>query len=179
MVKVRDEAGDDVAAREALLDAAFGDARFAKTSERLREGRRPARGLSLSAMHEGELVGTVRLWNIDAGSAGAGLLLGPLAVDADSRKLGIGARLMREALWRAARTGHRFVLLVGDLPYYQRFGFELAPGGLELPGPVDRARFLAFEIIPGALSAAAGMVVATGAQERVRRGIAAGQRMAA
>ena len=86
---------------------------------------------------------------------------------------------MREALWRAARMGHRFVLLVGDAPYYARFGFEPAPAGLDLPGPVDRARFLAFEIIPGALANAGGMVVATGEMERSRRSVTAEQRLAA
>jgi predicted N-acetyltransferase YhbS len=179
MVKVRDEIAADVSVREALLDAAFGEARFEKTSERLREGRRPAAKLALSACHEGAMVGTVRLWNVAAGTAGDGLLLGPLAVDEDRRGLGIGSKLMREALWRAARMGHRFVLLVGDAPYYARFGFEPAPIGLDLPGPVDRARFLAFEIIPGALGHACGMVVATGAMERSRRGVATEQRMAA
>jgi predicted N-acetyltransferase YhbS len=179
MVTIRDEVAAAVVAREALLDAAFGEARFEKTSERLREGRKPARGLSLSALHEGDLVGTVRLWNIDAGSAGAGLLLGPLAVDEERRNLGIGGKLMREALWRAARNGCRFVLLVGDLPYYQRFGFALAPAGLDLPGPVDRARFLGFDIIPGALSGATGMVVPTGEMERSRRAISAEHRLAA
>jgi predicted N-acetyltransferase YhbS len=179
MLVIRDEVAADVAAREALLDACFGDARLEKTSERLREGRKPARHLALSAVHDGDLVGTVRLWNILAGSAGSGLLLGPLAVDEDRRGLGLGGKLMREAVWRAARNGHRFVLLVGDQPYYRRFGFEMAPSGLDLPGPVDRARFLSFEIIPGALSGAGGVVVATGEMERSRRGIATEQRMAA
>jgi predicted N-acetyltransferase YhbS len=162
MVLVRDEIPADALAREVLLDAAFGPARFEKTSERLREDRLPANGLALTAEHEGDLVGTVRLWSVAAGSAGEGLLLGPLAVDGAHRSLGIGARLMREAQWRAARMGHRFILLVGDLPYYERFGFEAAPRGLSLPGPVDRARFLAFEIAPGALAGASGMVAATG-----------------
>jgi predicted N-acetyltransferase YhbS len=170
MLTIRDEIPADGLAREVLLDACFGTARFEKTSERLREDRLPARGLALSAVLGGEpvgagaddIVGTVRLWNVSAGSAGEGLLLGPLAVDAAHRSLGIGARLMREALWRAARLGHRFVLLVGDAPYYARFGFEPAPAGLDLPGPVDRARFLAFEIRPGALSGARGLVTPTG-----------------
>ncbi len=179
MVTIRDEIAADLTAREALLDAAFGETRFEKTSERLREERRPARGLSLTAEHEGELVGTVRLWSVAAGTAGDGLLLGPLAVDADSRKLGIGGKLMREALWRAARAGHRFVMLVGDAPYYARFGFEPAPAGLDLPGPVERARFLAFEIIPGALSGAEGPVVATGERLGDRRGAHADLRLAA
>lgn len=179
MVMIRDELPADAMNREALLDAAFGDARFEKTSERLREGRKPARGLSLSAVHEGGLVGTVRLWHVEAGSAGAGLLLGPLAVDAGSRSLGIGARLMREALWRAARSGHRFVLLVGDAPYYQRFGFEPASSGLHMPGPLDRSRFLSFEVMTGALSGASGMVVATGERAHDRRRFGTDIRLAA
>ncbi len=178
MMLIRDEGAGDVVAREALLDASFGLSRFEKTSERLREDRRPARGLALVAEHEGDLVGTVRLWNVSAGSAGEGLLLGPLAVDEAHRSLGIGARLMREAQWRAARNGHRFILLVGDRPYYERFGFEPAPRGLDLPGPVDRARFLAFEIVPGALAGAAGMVMATG-QRITTRPAAAALQMAA
>jgi predicted N-acetyltransferase YhbS len=98
-------------------------------------------------------------------------LLGPLAVARSHRSLGIGARLMREALWRAAMLGHKAVLLVGDASYYARFGFEAAPtAGLDLPGPVDRARFLAFEIEDGALDGAEGMVVASSKRGAVRRG---------
>jgi predicted N-acetyltransferase YhbS len=172
MVTIRDENLSDIVAREALLDSAMGAGRFDKPSERLREGRLPARGLSLCAEHEGALVGTVRLWSIAAGTAGEGLLLGPLAVDAAHRSLGVGARLMREALWRAARTGQRFVLLVGDAPYYERFGFERAPAGLAMPGPTDPARFLAFTFRPEALIGAAGEVVATGVWAGDRRGLA-------
>ena len=122
---VRDETLADVARREALLDAAFGPARFAKTCERLREGRRPADGLALTAEDAtGRLVGTVRLWHVDLGSAGAGLMLGPIAVAAEARSLGVGAALMRAAVARAARLGHRAIVLVGDAPWYARFGFS-------------------------------------------------------
>lgn len=169
MVLVREELPSDVTAREALLDAALGEGRFDKPSERLRDGRRPARGLALVAEDDGRPVGTVRLWNVRAGSAGDGLLLGPLAVEAESRSLGVGSRLMREALWRAAKAGHRFVILVGDAPYYARFGFERLPPGLIMPGPTDPDRFLGFEIRPGALGSATGAVVATGARIGLRR----------
>lgn len=166
---VRDERRSDLAAREAMLDAAFGDARFTKTCERLREGRLPAEGLALVAeAADGRLIGTVRLWHVDLGSAGAGLMLGPIAVDAEARSLGLGGALMRAALARAARLGHRSVMLVGDAPYYERFGFSTdLTCGLDLPGPVDRARFLALELVPGALAGATGMVAATGAFEAV------------
>ena len=148
---------------EALLDAAFGEARFEKTCARLREGRLPADGLAFSALEGSELVGTLRLWHVAAGGTPA-LLLGPLAVAASHRSLGLGARMMRHALACAAVAGHRAVLLVGDAPYYARFGFERRlAAGLELPGPVDEARFLGFELAPGALAGARGMVRATGA----------------
>ena len=149
-------------AREALLDAALAN-RFAKTCERLREGRLPAEDLSFSAVGDGRLVGTVRLWHVSAGPGRRALLLGPLAVDEAHRSEGIGGQLMRHALARAALLGHRAVLLVGDAPYYQRFGFDAEPTrDLWLPGPVDRERFLGLELVPGALDGAAGLVNATG-----------------
>jgi predicted N-acetyltransferase YhbS len=169
LVVVREERAGDVGARESLLDAAFGAGRFAKTSEILRAGRVPARGLALVAMLNGEMVGTVRLWHIDAGGAPA-LLLGPLAVSGEHRALGIGGLLMREAIARARSQGHEAILLVGDEPYYRKFGFE--PGltrALDLPGPVDRARFLALELETGALKHARGMVHPTGAKAATLR----------
>jgi predicted N-acetyltransferase YhbS len=163
-VVIRTERAADARAREALLDEAFGPARFAKTSQRLRDGRLPAAGLALAADDADGLAGTLRCWNIDAGGVGA-LLLGPLAVARSHRALGIGARLMNEALSRAATAGHRAVLLVGDAPYYERFGFKASfTQALDLPGPVDRARFLGLEIEAGALRGACGLVRATGAR---------------
>lgn len=164
MFEIRCEHIGDVAARERLLDLCFGEARFAKTSERLREDRLPADGLALVAEDGlGRLVGTVRLWNVSAGPGRDALLLGPLAVDPGCQGGGIGAALMRAALERAAARGHRAVLLVGDAPYYVRFGFSAAlTSALWLPGPYAPERFLARELVPGALVGAAGMVQATG-----------------
>jgi predicted N-acetyltransferase YhbS len=166
MVAIREERPTDFAAREALLDAAFGEERFEKTCERLREGRAPAEGLSLVLEHGGAVVGTVRLWHVDAGPDRPALLLGPVAVDCRLRGLGLGARLMREALARAKAQGHGAVLLVGDAPYYGRFGFSPEKtGALRLPGPYDRERFLALELTPGALDGARGLVAAAGGTE--------------
>ncbi len=150
----------DVAAREALLDDAFGPARFLKTCQRLRDGSAPAPGLALVATDSvGGLIGTLRLWPVLAGGRAA-LLLGPLAVAAQARSLGVGGALIRESLARAADFGHRAVLLVGDAPYYARFGFERRfTERLTMPGPVERARFLGLELVDGALSAAQGRVV--------------------
>jgi predicted N-acetyltransferase YhbS len=163
MITIRHETPFDVARREALLDAAFGDGRFAKTAERLREERLPAEGLSFVACAEGRLVGTVRLWSIAAGRGRPALLLGPLAVAADFRCGGVGAELMQHALEAAQQLGHQAVLLVGDAPYYGRFGFGAdKTATLALPGPYARDRLLARELVPAALEGARGLVHATG-----------------
>jgi len=157
MVTIRRERKADVAPREALLDVSYGPIRFSKTSERLREGRRP--GLSFVAASGRRLVGTVRLWDVSAGPGRPALLLGPLAVEPAQRRRGIGAALMRHALRAAARRGHRAVLLVGDAAYYGRFGFAAErTGGLWLPGLGDRSRLLGRELVPGALDGVRGAI---------------------
>jgi predicted N-acetyltransferase YhbS len=163
MVTIREERFADVAAREALLDEAYGAVRFTKTSERLREGRLPADGLSLVATDHGRIVGTVRLWNIAAGPGRPAVLLGPLAVHPQYRNRGIGTTLMRRAIARARLAGHGAILLVGDAPYYGRFGFSAAAtGDLWMPGRFERDRLLALEIKPGTLEGARGLIGATG-----------------
>jgi predicted N-acetyltransferase YhbS len=164
MVTIRHEIAADVAARERLLDKAFGRMRLRKTSERLREGRLPAEGLAFTALdEEGRVIGTLRMWNIIAGSAGPALLLGPIAVDARHQSQGIGRKLINHALATAEVMGHDAVLLVGDQTYYSRFGFDVAfTRSLHLPGPVDRNRFLGLELTPGALDGAEGLVSASG-----------------
>jgi predicted N-acetyltransferase YhbS len=161
-VFVIEEDPADSFAREVLLDAAFGNARFEKTVARLREGRSPADHLALTAKSGADLVGTLRLWHIRAGGVEA-LLLGPLAVDKAYRSQGIGRKLMAEALFRAQCLGHAAILLVGDAPFYEPFGFSRRHTlGLALPGPVDERRFLGLELVPGALTASAG-ALGTGA----------------
>ena len=168
MVTIRNEIASDVVSRERLLDKAFGVTRFRKTSERLREGRLPAEGLAFTALSDkGKMIGTLRLWHIIAGSAGPSLLLGPLAVDCRHQNAGIGKKLMEHALATARVLGHDSVLLVGDQPYYGRFGFsETHTQSLHLPGPVERKRFLGLELTPGALDGAEGLVSAAGAVAR-------------
>jgi predicted N-acetyltransferase YhbS len=160
---IRAERASDVAAREALLDACFGDNRHTRTCQRLRDGRAPAEGLALSAVRQGRLVGSVRLWHVSAGGIPA-LMLGPLAVEASSRQLGVGAALMDHALAAAKARGHRAVILLGDAPYYARFGFSAAKTGeLSLPGTFERDRLLGLELREGALDGAWGMIAPTGA----------------
>ena len=163
---IRAERASDVAGREALLDACFGEDRDARTCQRLRAGRAPAEGLAFSALRQGRLVGTIRLWHVSAGGVAA-LVLGPLAVDASCRDLGIGAALMNHALTAAKRRGHGAVILLGDAPYYARFGFSaLKAGELSLPGPFERDRLLGLELREGALHGAWGMIAPTATAAR-------------
>jgi predicted N-acetyltransferase YhbS len=164
MATIRHEKTTDIAAREVLLDDAFGAGRTAKTAERLREGRLPADGLSFVATEQGRMIGTVRLWHVTPGRGQPALLLGPVAVSATHRGHGIGAALMHRALRDARRLGHGAVLLVGDAPYYGRFGFSTEKtGALWLPGPYDRDRLLGHELVPGALDGVRGLLDGVGA----------------
>jgi len=165
MFVIRQEMAGDVSAREALLDRCFGPQRFMKSSERLREGRLPAPGLAFSVEDcHGSLVGTMRLWQIAVGGGCDALLLGPVAVDPDLQGKGLGTRMMRAATIGASIAGHDAILLVGDAPYYARFGFNAAlTRRLHMPGPVERERFLGLELRPGSLRKARGIVMATGA----------------
>jgi predicted N-acetyltransferase YhbS len=140
---IRAERASDVVAREALLDACFGENRHTRTCQRLRDGHTPAEGFAFSALAQGRLVGTLRLWHVSAG---------------------VGSALIKHALIAAEVRGHRAVILLGDAPYYGRFGFSaLKTGELSLPGPFERDRLLGLELSEGALDGAWGMVVPTGA----------------
>lgn len=163
------------AAREALLGRAMGLNWKRKTSQKLRRGRRPSEGLAFVARGEdGNLAGTVRLWDVATGDGRPALLLGPLAVDPQLKSAGIGKALMLHAISEAKRLGHKAILLIGDAGYYGRFGFSAKKtGALSMPGPYERHRFLALELVPGALDDAAGTLKATGRKAKAARAAAA------
>ena len=158
------EGAGDSTARETLLDRAMGPNRKKKSSEKLRRGRRPSEGLAFVARDaSGGVVGTVRLWDVRLGEGGPALLLGPLAVEPGLKSGGIGSALMRHAVAEAMRLGHGAILLVGDAPYYGRFGFSAdRTGTLAMPGPYERHRLLALELKDGALDGAKGTIKAAG-----------------
>jgi predicted N-acetyltransferase YhbS len=148
----------------------MGPGRKRKSSEKLRRGRKPSEGLAFAARGaDGRVVGTVRLWDVVAGSCAA-LLLGPLAVEPSLKNAGIGAALMRHSVAEARRLGHRAILLVGDAPYYGRFGFSAEKtGSLAMPGPYERHRLLAVELEEGVLDGACGVIAAAGRRLEPRR----------
>ena len=165
-ITILHETPADAAAIERLHERTFGPGRFARTAYRLREKAERRLDLCFTARVGTLLVGSLWQTPIVIGETPA-LFLGPVTIEPPFRGHGIGQALIRRALDDARGKGYRLVLLVGDAPYYARFGFTAAAtGGLLMPGPVDRYRFLAVEFAKGALAGAEGMLVATGEVDR-------------
>ena len=142
-----------------MHERAFGPGRFARTAYRIREGAPHLLCLSFTALVGTLLVGSVRLTPVRAGEQ-LGLMLGPLTVDPAFENRGIGRALIEQSLDAARERGHELVFLVGDEPYYGRFGFKRVPAGqLAMPGPVDPERLLAAELVEGALAKARGTIM--------------------
>jgi predicted N-acetyltransferase YhbS len=154
----RPERPGDAAAIEALQREAFGPGAYTRAAFRVREQAPHDRALSFLTECDGALVGSVRMTPIRVG-ASEGLLLGPLVVVPEEKGKGYGKALMRLAMEEARRAGWPYVILVGDQPYYWPFGFRpLPPGMVAMPGPVDPARFLIAELVPGIAETLSGMV---------------------
>jgi len=148
---------------EALLDTAFAPGRTGLSSYRLREGVEPVTALCLTARDEDEiaaLAGTIRFWPIAIGdSFSPALLLGPVAAHPTRQGEGIGALLILEGLERAADAGWERCVLIGDEPYYSRFGFKRSLAtNIVFPPPTNPNRILAQEIVPGSMAEISGDV---------------------
>jgi len=157
-LQIRPEKPEDQSAIDALLSAAFGPGAFARAAFRVREQAPHDPDLAFTGFCGDRLVASVRLTPISIGTT-PGLLLGPLVVDPAHTKSGYGRALVSHALNAARAQGHRLVILVGDAPYYGPLGFAAIPGGsVTMPGPVDPARLLAAELVPGAAAGLAGQI---------------------
>lgn len=157
VIEVRPEIADDWWEVEALYDLCFAPGRTALSSYRLRDGVDPVSGLSLVARDEaGILAGAIRFWPVRAGKADA-LLLGPVAVHPTHQGEGLGAFLIQEGVEAARPLGWTRVLLVGDAPYYRRFGFARMDG-VRMPPPTNPARVLGLALEPGAWGGISGDV---------------------
>ncbi|MBP7000531.1 GNAT family N-acetyltransferase [Amaricoccus sp.] len=161
MLRIHTETPQDGADVETLYDLAFAPGRTALSSYRLREGMPHEAGLSLVARDEWDAVaGAIRYWRVRVGEAGApALLLGPVAVHPTRQGEGLGGLLIADSLELAAAHGWLRVILVGDEPYYRRFGFTRDAGrALEYPPPTNPDRLLARALAPGGLDGVSGMV---------------------
>jgi predicted N-acetyltransferase YhbS len=152
------ETADEALAIERLHERTFGPGRYARSAFRIREGRGHLLELSFTARIGSLLVGSLRLTPICIGETPA-LLLGPLTVEPPFRERGVGSTLISRALKEAGTKGHRLVLLVGDEPFYAKSGFKhIAKGQVKMPGPVDPARLLVAELVPGAFDGVQGLI---------------------
>jgi predicted N-acetyltransferase YhbS len=142
---------------EALFDLCFAPGREALSSYRLRDGVPPVAPLCLVARDgDGILGGAIRGWPVCIGAARA-ILLGPVAVHPTRQGEGLGGWLIRAQVAEAARQGWDRVMLVGDAPYYARFGF--APlQGVRMPPPTNPDRVLGLALTPGAWDGVSGAV---------------------
>jgi predicted N-acetyltransferase YhbS len=139
----------------------FGPGRFTRTAYRVREGAPALSPYCRVALCGPRTIAAVRFTQIAIGGTAGALLLGPLAVDPEFAGQGHGRQLVGEALKQAKADGLLLVVLVGDEPYYARFGFHpVPPGQIRLPGPVDPRRLLAAELACGALSSFRGLIEA-------------------
>nr|WP_226892769.1 N-acetyltransferase [Phycobacter azelaicus] len=154
---MKPEQPDDRWEVEALYDLCFAPGREALSSYRLRDGVAPVAGLSLVARDElGILAGAIRFWPVHVGNVDA-LLLGPVAVHPTHQGEGLGGSLIRDSLARAFASGWARVMLVGDAPYYSRFGFEKLDGVL-MPPPTNPDRVLGLALSEGAWEGVRGDV---------------------
>jgi predicted N-acetyltransferase YhbS len=152
------ETPSDALAVERLNERTFGPGRYARSAYRIREGRGHLLELSFVARIGTLMVGSIRLTPVCIGDTPA-LLLGPLTVEPPFRSRGVGAALMARALKDAKAKGYKLVVLVGDEPYYGRSGFKRVPKGqVKMPGPVNPARLLVNELVPGAFDGVTGLV---------------------
>ncbi|WP_397541273.1 GNAT family N-acetyltransferase [Roseovarius salis] len=156
MVELQPEGDEDWWEVEALFDLCFAPGREALSSYRLREGVPPVAGLCLVARDEGVVAGAIRVWPVRVGGQDA-LLLGPIAVHPTHQGEGLGGYLILECLDRARASGWRRVLLVGDAPYYGRFGFRRLDR-VEMPPPTNPARVLGVALEQGAWDGVTGPV---------------------
>jgi len=148
----RSEEFDDEEAIEKLNDEAFGPARYTKAAHYLRRqgaGEHTSghdANLSIVAELNSKVIGSVRMTPLKLGVKKV-LLLGPIVVDGNFRKLAIGSQLMKLAIENAKQTEFTGIILVGDAAYYQRFGFKKIPKGhVTLPLPHNPERLLAHDL---------------------------------
>ena len=155
MYQLSRETEDDWWEVEALFDLAFAPGREALSSYRLRDPKNPVGDLCLVARDpDGVVAGAIRYWQVSVQGFDA-LLLGPIAVHPTRQGEGLGGILIEESLARAADWDR--VILIGDAPYYGRFGFSRLEG-VVMPPPTNPERVLGRALTPGAWDGVSGDV---------------------
>lgn len=153
------EAADDVADIETLMDKAFGPGRQTRTVFRFRDGRAPLTEFGFTARLDGRMVASIRFWPVVLPGGTTVPLLGPLAVEPEIRGLGIGRALVRKGLDAVRESGAPAVLIIGDPGYYAPFGFSVDPvQALDMGGPLAPLTLMGIEFAEATLNAESGTV---------------------
>lgn len=161
MFRITPEIPDDLDEVEYLYDLAFAPGRSALSSYRLRDGVDQIADLSLVARDKYDiLAGAIRFWPVRIGQEGhSALLLGPVAVHPTRQGEGLGSLLISESLGRAMDIGWSRVILIGDEPYYRRYGFRRDQAeGLHFPPPTNPDRLLAKALSEDAFEGVSGLI---------------------
>jgi predicted N-acetyltransferase YhbS len=155
--KLNVEAPNDRWEVEALYDTCFAPGRELLSSYRLRDDIPPVADLSIMARDaDGILAGAIRCWPVRIGAVPS-LLMGPVAVHPTRQGEGLGQLMILDSLDRAHPLGWERVMLVGDAPYYSRFGFERLEH-VTMPPPTNPERVLGRALVEGAWDGIAGDV---------------------
>lgn len=128
---------------ENIYAEVFGPGRFAKAASVLRENNKCLYEISRLAFKDNELIGGCRMWPISFEGGADAIFLGPIAIKPEYRKFGIGRKLLEAVITANKNSENQNIILVGDFPFFGRFGFEKIPNGLiKMPLPVDANRLL-------------------------------------
>jgi putative acetyltransferase len=126
-IEIRDATAADAAAIRAVLVAAFPTPAEADLVKQLERDSDVV--FSLIAVEASQVLGHVLVSRMSAEADGRPVRavgIGPVAVQPERQRQGIGTQLVRSAVERLRDQEERFVFLVGDPAYYRRFGFDTA-----------------------------------------------------
>lgn len=149
----------DPALVEELLDRVFGRDRHGRTAYAIREGTEWLPALSFAALDEEErLAGTIQAWPVALTGTGGEktrahplIMVGPVAILPHLQGAGYGRMLMAAQAGALDPAAPLPQVLIGDAPYYGKFGFSEAPRGWRCPGPWEPERLLLRGADPAAL----------------------------
>ena len=156
------ESKEDYIEVERLLDLVFTPRRKLLSSYQLRDSANKVFKLSYVIKDtSNSVVGSIRFWNVKIdGHSSEGLLLGPLAIHPIYQSEGLGEKLVLNSIEQATEDNWNWVILVGDIEYYSKFGFsKKLTRGIYLGDGLDNERLLGLDINENFLIGAIGRLI--------------------
>ena len=148
-IEIRPECAEDYAAIHDLTERAFAPMPYAGGDEQfLIDALRKADALALSlvAIQDQTLVGHVAFSPAFPADGSTGwYTLGPVSVEPDLQRHGIGSQLIETGLSELRARGAGGCILVGNPDYYGRFGFDRCPKQAPAGDHAEFFQLLAFD----------------------------------